>query len=257
MQWQGEILQNKEVAKDTYFMVLHAPPIVERARPGQFVNVLIGNDSGLLLRRPFGFHFLDGEQGAFGLLYAVVGQGTVHMAQLPQGGCLDVLGPLGNGFNCDFSGQRALVVAGGLGMASLLPLVIELRRQNKEVNVLIGVSDRQYLPDLGMYTRLGASCQVASDNGSVGRHGYVTALLEETVQAEPCDYIYGCGPKPMLREVERIAARYHIDGEVSTEERMGCGLGICLSCSVRTKDGANKKVCTDGPVFRMGALQYE
>lgn len=257
MQVQGEILQNKMVAKDTWFMVIKSAALAGQSKPGHFVNVRVADSDTPLLRRPMSLHFIDTEQGAIGLLYLVVGTGTARMSRLQVGESIDLIGPLGNGFHLNFPGQRALVVGGGIGMAPLLPLVMALKSAGKDVRVLCGVRDQEYLPDLGTYNRLGVEVQVCSDNGSIGREGFVTGLLEENLTQGGWNYLYACGPKPMLAAVEKLAATYHIAGEISTEERMGCGLGICLSCSCDTTLGAKKKVCVDGPVFRLGELRYE
>ena len=179
------------------------------------------------------------------------------MSEMEPGETIDVLGPLGNGWNLDMSGENAVVIGGGIGIAPLYPLIKSLKESGKNVELIMGAKNADYLTDPSIYENLGATVTVTTDDGTAGTKGFVTTALKNSIRAGKCDHIYACGPKPMLRFVEQIALDHNIPGQVSTESHMGCGLGICLLCPSKMKDGGYKRTCTDGPVFMIGELDYE
>lgn len=253
----GKIVKNNMVAKSIYEMVLSVPEIAKKSKPGQFVNLRLTGKLDPLLRRPISLHDINAEDGTISMLYLVVGEGTTMMSEMEAGETIDVLGPLGNGWNCEMPGENAVVIGGGIGIAPLYPLVKELREAGKHVELIMGAKSADYLTDTAIYTQLGATVTVTTDDGSAGTKGFVTTALENSIKAGKCDYVYACGPKPMLNFVEKIAMGYHVPGQVSTESHMGCGLGICLLCPSKLKSGGYKRTCTDGPVFMIGELDYE
>ena len=253
----GKVLSNAAVAKDIWAMEIHAPEIAKAAAPGQFVNVRLTEKLDPLLRRPISLNSIDAQTGAITLLYLVVGEGTEMMTRLTPGDSIDVLGPLGRGFTLDFAGENAILVGGGIGVAPLYPLAQALRAKGKAVTLIAGAKNEGYLADLDRYTALGATVCTATDDGSAGVHGFVTDVLRDRIADGTCDYIYACGPLPILRAVDDMARENGIDGEVSAESHMGCGLGVCLLCANKRKAGGYALTCTDGPVFKMGELAYE
>lgn len=253
----GKILENRPVAKDIYEMVLEAPKIAKAARPGQFVNLRLSDKLDPLLRRPISLHGIDPEKGTITMLYLIVGKGTAMMRDMEAGTVIDVLGPLGNGWNCDFEGKYAVLIGGGIGIAPLYPLAKALAEAGKTVELIVGAKNKEYLTDLSIYETAGVRVTVTTDDGSAGIKGFVTEALANSIQAETCDYIYACGPLPMLKFVEKLAISNKKPGQVSTESHMGCGLGICLLCPSKVTAGGYKRTCTDGPVFEIGELDYE
>lgn len=253
----GKILENKPVAKDIYEMVLETPEIAKKAKPGQFVNLRLSDKLDPLLRRPISIHGIDPEKGTITMLYLIVGKGTVMMRDMEAGTTIDVLGPLGNGWNCDFEGSHAVLIGGGIGIAPLYPLAQSLVEAGKTVELIVGAKNKEYLTDLSLYESIGVSITVTTDDGSAGRKGFVTEALKDSILAGTCDYIYACGPLPMLKFVEKLAISHNKPGQVSTESHMGCGLGICLLCPSKVTAGGYKRTCTDGPVFEIGELDYE
>ncbi|MEE0777302.1 MAG: dihydroorotate dehydrogenase electron transfer subunit [Bacillota bacterium] len=253
----GTILTNENVGQDIWRMEISAPEIATLAVPGQFVNVRLHDRVEPLLRRPISLHGIDSESGTIAFLYLVVGKGTEMMTKMEPGKDINLLGPLGRGFSLDFEGERAVVIGGGIGSAPLYPLVRALRAKGKEVTLILGARSKESIVALNLYKDIGATCKIATEDGSLGVKGFVTAVLEEELKSGSCDYLYTCGPIPMLRAIETMAAQYGVKGEISTEAHMGCGLGLCLSCSVRGRDGRNRKVCQAGPVFRLGELSYD
>ena len=208
-------------------------------RAGQFVEIAL---DGLYLRRPISV--CNYEEGELTLIYKVVGKGTDLMSQMAEGTQLDVLTGLGNGFNIDHECKRALLVGGGVGVPPLYRLTRDLVARGKEVTVVLGFNTESEIFYAEKFEEAGAKVIIATADGSVGVKGFVTnAIAESRVEA---DYFYSCGPLPMLKA---LCQNLEIDGEVSLEERMGCGFGICMGCSIQTTKGA-KRVCKEGPVFK-------
>ena len=208
-------------------------------RAGQFVEIAL---DGLYLRRPISV--CNYEEGELTLIYKVVGKGTDLMSQMAEGTQLDVLTGLGNGFNIDHKCEKPLLVGGGVGVPPLYRLTRDLIARGKEVTVVLGFNTESEIFYAEKFEEAGAKVIIATADGSVGVKGFVTtAIAESGVEA---DYFYSCGPLPMLKA---LCQSLEIDGEVSLEERMGCGFGICMGCSIQTTKGA-KRVCKEGPVFK-------
>ncbi|MBR2027066.1 MAG: dihydroorotate dehydrogenase electron transfer subunit [Alistipes sp.] len=206
---------------------------------GQFVEIAL---DGLYLRRPISV--CNYEEGELTIIYKVVGKGTDLMSQMAEGTQLDVLTGLGNGFDTEHNCERPLLVGGGVGVPPLYRLTRDLIAHGKEVTVVLGFNTEAEIFYAEKFEALGAKVIVATADGSQGIKGFVTdAIRESGVEA---DYFYSCGPLPMLKA---LCNSLDIDGEVSLEERMGCGFGICMGCSIHTTKGA-KRVCKDGPVFK-------
>ena len=208
-------------------------------RAGQFVEIAL---DGLYLRRPISV--CNYEDGELTLIYKVVGKGTDLMSQMAEGTQLDVLTGLGNGFNIDHKCEKPLLVGGGVGVPPLYRLTRDLIARGKDVTVVLGFNTESEIFYAEKFEELGAKVIIATADGSVGVKGFVNnAISESGIEA---DYFYSCGPLPMLKA---LCQSLEIDGEVSLEERMGCGFGICMGCSIQTTKGA-KRVCKEGPVFK-------
>ena len=206
---------------------------------GQFVEIAL---DGLYLRRPISV--CNYEEGELTLIYKVVGKGTDLMSQMAEGTQLDVLTGLGNGFNIEHECKKPLLVGGGVGVPPLYRLTRDLIARGKDVTVVLGFNTEAEIFYAEKFEEVGAKVIIATADGSVGIKGFVTnAIAESGVEA---DYFYSCGPLPMLKA---LCQSLEIDGEVSLEERMGCGFGICMGCSIQTTKGA-KRVCKEGPVFK-------
>ncbi|HBY56488.1 MAG TPA: dihydroorotate dehydrogenase electron transfer subunit [Candidatus Atribacteria bacterium] len=263
-----KILSKKEVAPNIYLAKLKAPEISQEALPGQFIHIKCSKDNYPLLRRPISIHRIDKEKGEIYILFQIVGEGTKLLSQRAVGDDLDVIGPLGNGFNIYPESKKIMMIGGGIGVAPLLALCEESIRQDKEVRVLIGALKKELIVGEENFRILGAKIDVAADDGSYGYKGLVTDLLEEIITKEGWlpDQIFTCGPKPMLKKIVEISLHSHIDCQVSLEERMGCGIGACLGCvcKIKTKDKKEdkvkyefKRVCIDGPVFEGSEVVWD
>lgn len=242
-------------------MRLKAPEVSQDALPGQFIHIKCSKDNYPLLRRPLSIHRIDKEKGEIFILFQVVGEGTKLLTKRLIGDDLNILGPIGNGFNIYPESKKIMIVGGGMGVAPLLALCEESIRQGKEVRVLIGALKKELVIGEESIISLGVKVDIATDDGSCNHKGLVTDLLERTIkEGWLADQIFACGPKPMLKKISEIALKVNIDYQVSLEERMGCGIGVCLGCVCKIKAKEKninqnqikyiyKRVCVDGPVF--------
>ena len=247
------ILSNEEVAEAHYLLRCECAEIAQHARPGQFVHVMISQDTGMLLRRPFTIYTVEGSE--ITMLYQIIGDGTRQLSELPQGTPLQVLGPLGNTFNLTTKPEPAILVGGGAGIASLMLLAAALRENDIQTFGLVGAQHRDRLLSVSDLESIGITVRIATDDGSIGHHGYVTEiladLLTETKWQRP--RIYACGPHGMLATVTKIAADFEVPAQIAMENRMGCAMGVCLGCVCPVRVAPNQveyqRVCTEGPVF--------
>lgn len=269
-----KMVQNEEIVPGHRLMCLHAPEIAAGAEPGQFLHIRCGDSTDPLLRRPISIHRVRRDQGLLYIFYRVTGRGTTLLATKRAGEEIDVLGPLGKGFELPGPGERVAVVGGGIGAAPLFFLVDEITAdmhndERKEttarqwVDFYLGAATGSLLPPGDSLPDRVARVHLATDDGSAGYHGTVTGLLQQHLDHRaPIDRIYACGPLPMLRAVGELAKNKSIFCQVSLEERMGCGVGACLSCACKIKNTAGegftyKHACSDGPVFNSGEVWYE
>ncbi len=230
-----EIKSNVKIAKDVYRMVLAGDTSAITA-PGQFVNILL---EGKYLRRPISI--CNWDDNSITLIYKVVGSGTEQMSALQEGAMLDLLVGLGNGYNTEKSGEKPLLIGGGVGVPPLYGLCKALIAAGKKPQVVLGFNTAEEVFLKEDFEALGAIVTVATADGSMGVKGFVTTAMETL----DYDYFYTCGPEPMFRAIEKAVA---VSGQFSFEERMGCGFGACMGCSCKTKYG-NKRICKDGPVL--------
>ena len=230
------ILTNEKLTDSVYKMTLSGDTSAIE-RPGQFVNIKI---DGLFLRRPISV--CDVEQGKLTIIYKVVGKGTEMMAAMDKGQYLDILTGLGNGYFTDFSGDKPLLIGGGVGVPPLYNLAKCLLKEGKIPTVIIGFNTASEIFYKEEFEALGVKVLVATADGSYGVKGFVTDAIKEV---DGYSFVYTCGPEPMLKAVYNAT---ETSGAYSFEERMGCGFGACMGCSCKTKYG-NKRICKDGPVL--------
>ena len=236
-----EILKNEMLTKDVYKMILKGDTRYIKA-PGQFINIKI---DGCYLRRPISVS--DWDENTITIIYKIFGKGTEIMSKMNVGEKLDILTGLGNGFNTNLSGQRPLLIAGGVGVPPMYRLCKELIQEGKSPIVVLGFNTKGEMFYKNEFKNLGAKVYVSTVDGSFGIKGFVTDALKDL---KDYTYYYACGPMSMLKAVyENLAG----DGQLSFEERMGCGFGACMGCSIQTTEGT-KRVCKEGPVFRKEEL---
>ena len=229
------ILENKQIAKDVYLMALSGNTSGISAS-GQFVNIKL---SGLYLRRPISV--CDYEENKLTIIYKAVGKGTEQMSKMNVGQTLNILLPLGNGYNLDADTKNPLILGGGVGVPPMYNLAKELVKRGKKVTAVLGFNTKEDVFYKEEFEKLGVDVKITTADGSVGTKGFVTDVIDDV----DYDYFFCCGPEPMLKAVYNKSVT---SGEFSFEERMGCGFGACMGCSCKTKYG-NKRICKDGPVL--------
>jgi dihydroorotate dehydrogenase electron transfer subunit len=278
----AELVDSREILPGQWLQSFHAPDLASGSRAGQFVHVKTGDDSGMILRRPFSINTADPISGIITIHFRVIGRGTGWFTRLRQGDQVEMLGPLGRPFEVDPRSQHLLLIAGGLGMAGVRMLADEALRDGRQVTLLFGAASARevypssLLPDEIEYV-------VATDDGSLGHHGYVTELLAD--YESWADQAFACGPTPMLGALAKLAAsrrqrlgvatlgrkrgggkqdaigspaaRRKAFLQVSMEQNMGCAVGACLGCVVLSVTGTPQRVCREGPVFAAEELVWD
>ena len=280
VQKKARIIKNINLTGNYYRVSLYIPEIARVACPGQFVMLRVSNSYQPLLRRPFSIHRVNGRGHVAGsksqmkapgmarkirpetcdqieILYEVVGKGTNILAQRKPGESLDVLGPLGHGFSMPDT-PCSLLVGGGMGIAPLLFLAQQIKTQQPQssIQVLIGAKTKNQVLSEKEFASFGCGAKISTDDGSDGFRGKVTELLKNILcntKYAADNKLYACGPKPMLKQIGKLAAQYNVPSEVSLDEYMACGLGICLGCMINTREGY-KSVCKQGPVFNVSEI---
>jgi dihydroorotate dehydrogenase electron transfer subunit len=251
------IVKQEKILPGYYRLTLSAERAAIAAKPGQFLHVRCNDTFDPLLRRPVSIHAVNRERGEVALFYRVVGRGTALLAGKRKGEKVNLLGPLGSGFTIPEDDSILSVVAGGMGIAPLYFLLQELSGLKKCANVFLGATTKKQLFFTREIIALGHRLFPATDDGSFGYHGTVVDLFEQN----HADRVYGCGPVGMLKRLSVVIKQMGSCGELSLEERMGCGVGACLSCVCKTvKDGDShrySRVCVDGPVFPAGEVVWE
>jgi len=259
----SQVVENKEIAPGYFQMKINSPEIATRVIPGQFFHIRVTERQDLILRRPLSI--FDYDDTNISILYELVGKGTNLLSQKKPGEEIDILGPLGNGYTLPMEAKKVILVAGGIGVAPLFPWAKEIIKINKrgrkiDIEVIIGARNKYRLICERNFKSLGLNPIIATDDGSAGYKGFVTNLLKEkllTVGDHLSTFVYACGPQIMLKAVGSILNNYNIKGEISMEKWMGCGMGVCLGCVVKTIDGKYKRACKDGPVFKADEVIWD
>ncbi|OGO07734.1 MAG: dihydroorotate dehydrogenase [Chloroflexi bacterium RBG_13_57_8] len=249
---RAPVLSNIEVMPGVHLMRLEAPGIAKEARPGQFVMVHCGGDT--FLPRPLSVHRVEGDRVA--LLFSIVGKGTLWLSQTKKGETLDMFGPLGNGFTINPESRNLLLVAGGMGIAPLYFLAEKAASQGKKVTLIHGARTRDALLPVSLpqeyYEKglppAGVNVVTATEDGSEGFKGLATQLIPHYLKG--IDQVSACGPVAMYKSMAKMPELKDKDVQLSLEIMMGCGVGVCYGCTIKTKKGL-KQVCKDGPVFGM------
>ena len=238
-----EIIENEPLTANVYKMVLKGDLSAVTA-PGQFVNIKL---QGFFLRRPISVCDVNGDE--LTIIYKVVGKGTEAMSTMPKGTVLDVLTGLGNGYDLSTIGDCPVLVGGGVGVPPMYYLAKKLREEGKTVSVILGFNTKEEIFYEKEFRELGTEVRVTTVDGTYGIKGFVTDALREISYSDFC----ACGPEPMLRALYKAAVT---TGQMSFEERMGCGFGACMGCSCKTITG-NKRICKEGPVLRKEEILWE
>jgi len=245
-----KVARMDRLADDIVRMVLHSPRLAAAAAPGQFLNIRCGDSYEAYLRRPISICDVHPLEETVDIVFQIKGAGTERLARLQPGDMADVMGPLGRPFTPVPAGGRAVVVGGGIGT---FPLLFLLRSMPEvETTALLGFRSFGQVVLEAEFAAAASRTRIATDDGSHGTPGFVTALLEGHLAGERPDRVYVCGPTPMMRAVVALCIEKDVPVQVSMEQRMGCGVGACLVCACKKKaeDGFTyTHVCKEGPVF--------
>jgi dihydroorotate dehydrogenase electron transfer subunit len=236
-----EIIENTHLNSLIMKMVLKGD--TSGVKAGQFVNIKI---DGLFLRRPISVCEINGD--LLTIIYKIVGRGTEEMSKMEKGTVLDLLTNLGNGYDLSLSGKTPLLIGGGVGVPPMFELAKELIASGKKVTVILGFNTKAEIFYEKEFENLGAKVIVTTVDGSYGVKGFVTDAMKDLEYS----FFYTCGPEPMLKAVHKSSVT---DGELSFEERMGCGFGACMGCSCKTLTGY-KRICKEGPVLKKGEILW-
>lgn len=259
----GEVLSHKKYGEHFHSLTIVAPEIGASIHPGQFVNVLCGESRANILRRPFSVyrvHKRGGWASTIELVFDIRGPGSKYLSELRGHSTVDLLGPLGRGFQLPKRRAHCLLVGGGIGATPLFFLADELRNAGHRVDVILGARNVGLLLNPIEVRRLSSVSVTTTEDGSTGEKGRVTDVLSDTIERCGTEIIYTCGPHPMLAAVSKIAVEHKVPVQVAVEELMGCGYGVCMTCVIplrgkKHKDAAGEdgvvyaRSCTEGPVF--------
>ena len=254
VQLKAKLVKKEQLKPDIYKFSVQAKEITEIARPGQFIEIRITDQVEPFLRRPISIHNIDKENGILEFIFQVKGNGTEILAKREEGQEVDIIGPLGNGVFKFDKYQNIAVIGGGIGVFPLYELSKRAKEQGKNVNTYLGFRDKDFVVLENEFKEISDKLVLATDNGTYGQNGFAINFLKEDSKTQKPDCIYACGPAPMLRAVKEFAVQNDIACQVSLEERMGCGIGVCVGCSVKTAKSPKEApeyygVCKVGPVF--------
>lgn len=246
-----KILKNTAVSGDTFILELQLKEKLPQMFPGQFAEVLISKSKKTFLRRPFSIHDVNTSKNTISLFVKKVGEGTTALSKYKTGEKVNLIFPLGKGFNLT-KNKKVLLIGGGCGIAPLLYLAKCLNENKNDIHILLGGRSKEDILETEKFKKSG-KVYISTENGSLCEKGLVT---QNPVLKNKFDKIYSCGPMPMLKEVAKIAKQKNTECEVSLENTMACGIGVCLCCVVETTKG-NQCVCTEGTVFNIKDLIWQ
>jgi len=250
-----KVISIKVPAYGNYILRLKSPVEIPTIKPGNFAEILIENSQDVFLRRPFSILDVNYEERWISFYVKIIGKGTQQLGKVKEADKVNLIYPLGNSFSFPENNRKVLIVAGGSGIAPFILLGKELRKKNIKVTYLIGGKSKKDILLTDEFSKYG-EVLVTTEDSSLGEKGFVT---HHSIFQSPdfnFDKIYGCGPEPMMKAIAKIASDRETECEVSLENMMACGFGICLCCVTPTQEG-NKRVCWEGPVFNSNYLKWQ
>lgn len=258
-----ELVGSQPLSGAHALLTFRHPEVAQRARAGQFVMIKAGTSPDPPLRRPFSVMDVDASRGTFSLFLKAIGPGSRALRQMRPGDLALSLGPLGRPFSPPPEGVEPVIVAGGYGIAPFVLFAKELQRAGRTARVFYGGRAAADVPLVSLFEGLGAELVPVTEDGSLGERGRVTEPLEPWLAGRgPRVALYACGPEPMLRAVDGLAARLRLRAQLSLDPWMGCGFGVCLGCVVRIQEAHEPRpryrcACTEGPVFDAETVVWE
>lgn len=254
-QQQAKLIKKEQLNQDIYKFSVKAPEIVKEAKPGNFIEIRVSDQTEPFLRRPISIYNLEKETGILEFIFQIKGKGTEILAKKEENELIDIIGPLGYGtFKYD-QYKNLGIIGGGIGVFPLYELAKCAKNDNKNVNTYLGFRNKEYVVLENEFKKVSDYLTITTDDGSYAKQGFAINFLEKDIEEGKIDAIYACGPLPMLKAVQKLAIEKEIPCQISLEEKMGCGLGVCLGCAVKTSKSSKDvpeywHVCKAGPVFQ-------
>ena len=250
----AKLIRKEEIINNIYKFTVKAPEIVESAKPGNFIEIRVTDGIDPFLRRPISIYNLDKEKGILEFIFQVKGKGTEILAKKEEGNDIDIIGPLGHGIFKFDKYKNIAVIGGGIGIFPLYELSKQAKQNAVKVNCYLGFRNKDFVMLEKEFEEVTDKLIITTDDGTYKNKGFAIDYLKDDMEHEKYECIYACGPLPMLRAVQKYAIENNIDCQLSLEEKMACGLGVCLGCAVKTakspKDAPEYwHVCKGGPVF--------
>ena len=252
---KAKLLKKEELKPEIFKFSVQADEIVNTARPGNFIEIRVNDDIEPFLRRPISIYNMDKEKGILEFIFQVKGKGTTILAKRNEGEAIDIVGPLGFGPFKYSNFENLGIIGGGIGVFPLYELAKSAKNENKNVNTYLGFRNKDLVVLENEFKQVSNQLTITTDDGSYSQKGFAIDFLKKDIEAGKIDSIYACGPLPMLRAVRELALEKNIPCQISLEERMACGLGVCLGCAVKTAKSSKEApeywhVCKAGPVFQ-------
>ena len=250
----AKLIKKERLLDNLYKFSVEAKEIVDIAMPGNFVEIRVNENLDPFLRRPISIYNLEKEKGILEFIFQVKGNGTQLLSQKEEGERIDIVGPLGSGTFKWEGNQNIAIIGGGIGIFPLYELAKEAKADGRNIHTYLGFRNKDLVVLEKEFEAVSSTLTITTDDGSYQNSGFAINYLEKDLQEKKIDGIFACGPLPMLRAVKRLAEEKNIPCQLSLEEKMGCGLGVCLGCAVKTANSPIDApqyihVCKAGPVF--------
>ena len=252
---KAKLIAKEELKQEIIKFSVQADEIVNVAKPGNFIEIRVNDDIEPFLRRPISIYNMDKEKGILEFIFQVKGKGTTILSQKNEGELIDIVGPLGYGTFKYSNYENLAIIGGGIGVFPLYELAKNAKSENKKVNTYLGFRNKDLVVLENEFKQVSNKLTITTDDGSYSQKGFAIDFLKQDIEAGKIDSIYACGPLPMLRAVRKLTIEKNIPCQISLEERMACGLGVCLGCAVKTANSPKEApeywhVCKGGPVFQ-------
>lgn len=252
---KAELLKKVELKKGIFKFTVKADEITKIAKPGNFIEIRVNNDIEPFLRRPISIYNMDKEKGILEFIFQQKGKGTQILSTRKEGELIDIIGPLGYGTFRYTNYNKLAIIGGGIGVFPLYELAKCAKNENKEIHTYLGFRNKDLVVLEDEFKKVSDNLTITTDDGSYAEKGFAINFLKEDIENGKIDSIYACGPLPMLRAVRNLAIEKEIPCQISLEERMACGMGVCLGCAVKTAKSPEEApeywhVCKAGPVFQ-------
>lgn len=256
----AKLVKKEKLLDGLYKFSLETKEIVDIVKPGNFIEIRINENLDPFLRRPISIYNIEKEKGIIEIIFQVKGKGTELLSKKQEGDFIDIIGPLGNGVFKFEKHKNIAVIGGGIGIFPLYELTKEAKELNLNIDTYIGFRNKELVVLEKEFKNTSNNLTITTDDGSYKNKGFAIDYLKENLKTKKVDCIYTCGPLPMIKAVKALAEENNIECQISLEEKMGCGLGACLGCAVKTAESSKEDpqyvhVCKDGPVFESKSVE--